>query len=279
MPGVRELRRILRLSGLLAATAALLLPALVSRAMAVVGLRARAARLGAEAQALWARCMLRGMGVRLDLPPMGRTGVRGPFLVVANHLSYLDIFVLGYLFPGRFVAKHQIASWPVIGPLARSSGTIFLRQARRRDVVRVGEEIDRTLAAGVNVVLFPEGGASRGARIERLHSALLESAVRHDHPCLAVALSYDTPGERWAPAATVCWWGGMGLPRHLWTALGMPRIVARVRWSREPAHGKDRKELARRVRAELERGFVPVRQEPIAPDCPWREQFAEGGIS
>ena len=191
MPGMRGFRRVRRFAGLLAASLLLAPLGVASRALALVGRRRSAMRLGAYTQALWSWCMLRGMGIRLDLPPVET--VRGPFLVVANHLSYVDIPVLGFLFPGRFVAKSEIARWPVVGWLARLGGTIFLRQARRRELVRVGEEIDRTLAAGIGVVLFPEGKASRGARIERLHAGLLESAACQELACLAVALGY----ERW----------------------------------------------------------------------------------
>ncbi len=265
-----------RFAGLLAASLLLAPLGVASRALGLVGRwQGAAMRLAATTQALWSWCMLRGMGIRLDLPPVGREIAPGPFLVVANHLSYVDIAVLGFLFPGRFVAKSEIARWPVVGWLARLGGTIFLRQARRRELVRVGEEIGRTLAAGVGVVLFPEGRASRGARIERLHPGLLESAARQELACLAVALGYETPGEPWAPAASVCWWGGMGFWPHLWNLLGMKEVSARVRWTLEPIRASDRKELAERLRVELEERFAPVRQGPIAPDFPWRRLFVE----
>jgi len=200
-------------------------------------------------------------------------------VVVANHVSYLDIAVLASHFPGRFVAKSEIAGWPVLGPMAATVGTIFVVQKRRRDVVRVEPEMARTLAAGVSVVLFPEGHSTRGLGVDRFHSSLLESAVRGRAPCLAVALSYETPSDPWAPAATVCWWGGMRFWRHAWTLVGLRRIVVSVRFAPVLRRGSDRKALAEELRHDLLERFVPVRQAPIAPDYPWPELFAKAAGS
>lgn len=244
-----------------------------ARVLAAVGPARAALRFAAGVQHLWACGMLAILGVELELvgvPPSGAV------LVVANHLSYLDIPVLAALFPGRFVAKSEIASWPVLGALAGLVGTIFVVQRRTRDMVRVEREMARTLSAGVPVLLFPEGHSTRGAGVDRLHSSLLECAVAGSIPCLAVTLGYETPRDPWAPAATVCWWGGMGFWRHVHGLTGLGRIRARVRVAPATHLSNDRKELANRLWSELQAGFVPVRQAPIAPDCPWPDLF-EGG--
>ena len=271
---MRRLSATLRLAFLLLGTFALFPLALGSPLLRFLGREAAAIRWSARVQSWWCALELFGLGVRFDLPAQPPPGP-GPFLVAANHLSYVDIFVLGRLFPGRFVAKSEIAAWPLVGFLSNLIGTIFVVQSRRRDLLRVGGHMDRTLDAGVNVLLFPEGGASRGLGIEKLHPALFQSAVKAGTPCLAVALSYETPADPWAPAATVCWWGGMNLPRHLWRLLGLRGVTARVRWSPAPLSGRDRKELARALGQELTSAFEPVRQEPLAPDEPWAELFRE----
>jgi len=262
--------RLVRFSALCLYSLALAAPALgvwlAARALGGAGPLRAAARL----QGLWARGMLRCLGVESVLE--GELA-QGPRLIVANHLSYLDVLVLGALLPGRFVAKSEIAGWPVLGVLARLVGTIFVVQARRRDVVRVDRAMARTLAAGVSVLLFPEGHSTRGAGVDRFHSSLLESAARSGTACLAVALHYETPRSPWAPASTVCWWGGMGFWRHAWDLAGLGGVRARVRPAPAPRQGQDRKRLARELQADLLERFVPVRQEPIAPDGPWRELF------
>jgi hypothetical protein len=133
----------------------------------------------------------------------------------------------------------------------------------------------RTLAAGVPVLLFPEGRSTRGACVERFKSSLLECAVRGGFPCQAVALSYETPRDPWAPASTICWWGGMTLLRHAWGVLGLRGIRARVQLAPTTRRDTDRKRLALLLHADLSAAFEPVRQAPVAPDCPWRGLFEE----
>lgn len=268
------LRPGLRLLALCAASALFLPLALGARALARLGCERRALRLAAATQRAWARVFLRVLGVELVVeggPP------EQVAILVANHLSYLDIPVLAALFPGRFVAKREIARWPVLGQLAAATGTIFVEQRRARDVLRVDAEMARTLAAGVPVLLFPEGHSTRGERIDRVHSSLLECAVRADLPCQAVTLHYETPFDPWAPAATVCWWGGMGFWRHALGLLSLRGVQARVALAERARTATDRKELASALQADLDARFRPVRQAPIAPDYPWPELFSRPG--
>ncbi|MFT5290322.1 MAG: 1-acyl-sn-glycerol-3-phosphate acyltransferase [Planctomycetota bacterium] len=236
-------------------------------------------RMGARIQSIWARSNARLLGLRIEVEhetgaEQGETTDRA--LVVSNHCSYLDILVLGTLHPGRFVAKSEIASWPLIGLLSRSVGTIFVDQSRPRDVVRVGEEMRRTLDAGVSVVLFPEGRAHRGIEVEPFHTALFSGPARCGIPCLPVAIHYDCPGVPWGSAWTVCWWGGMDLPRHFWRLLGRPGGVSvTVRPAARTIEARDRRSLAESVRASLEGRFRPMTQGPIPPDNPWPELASE----
>ncbi|MEW6072179.1 MAG: lysophospholipid acyltransferase family protein, partial [Planctomycetota bacterium] len=236
------------------------------------GAHGLAVRCGARVQRGWARALLPLLGVRVE-EAGPRPAVRA--LVVANHLSYLDILVLASRVSCRFVAKSEIAGWRIVGPLARTVGTLFLHQARRRDLTRVGAEMEATLAAGVAAAIFPEGGASRGLRVEEFHSSLFAPAADRALPCWTAGLSYRTPGAPYGEAWTVCWWGGMDLWRHLWRLLALPGIRARVRWCEVPAGGGDRKALARAARAVLAAGFTPIPQTPVPPDCPWPELVRE----
>jgi 1-acyl-sn-glycerol-3-phosphate acyltransferase len=272
---MRHLRAALRLVALLLVSAAMFPFGLATRVLALCGARRAALHAGAAVQAAWARGSLPCFGVRVVVED---PAPKGCFLIVSNHVSYVDILVLAATFRVRFVAMQEIAGWPLVGWLARSSGTLFVDRTRRRDVVRVGEEMRRTLAAGVSVLLFPEGGASRGARIEPFKTPLFEPPARERIPCLAVALGYETPGSPWGPAWTVCWWGGMDLARHAWRLLGMRRVVARVRCAPAPVSGAERKELAEALRAELVARFRPIAQAPAPPDLPWPALLEGSGV-
>ena len=224
------------------------------------GRRAAGLKLLVGCQEFWARWTLRILGVRLDVegePP------RGPFLVVANHLSHLDILVLGALFPGRFVAKSEIATWPGVGAVVSLSGTLFVRRGDRGDVPRMVSEMRGTLEAGVGISLFPEGWASRGLDVRRFHAGLLQSAVDGGFPCLPVTLGYETPESDAAPAWTVAWWGPVNLFQHLARMMRHGPVVARVRWADEPLVGDERKALAEALEAEVRSRFVPLVQTPL----------------
>jgi 1-acyl-sn-glycerol-3-phosphate acyltransferase len=203
----------------------------------------------------WSRGLVRALGVRVrvrgDRP-------RKPFFLVANHLGYLDILVLGSELGSTFVSKHELAGWPVLGHLARVTGTIFINRGLKRDAVRVLEEIDQAIQQGAGIVLFPEGTSSRGDRVYPLKPALLEWAAQRAFPVRAARLGYatDDPGR---PAdLAVCWWGDMTLGVHLMGLLALRRITATVHFDPRSVVEPDRGRLAARLRAVLEDGFEPV---------------------
>lgn len=98
-----------------------------------------------------------------------------PVLFVCNHISYLDITVLGAVIPGCFVAKAEVSGWPLFGLLAKLQRSVFIRRARV-DVARHGNELAERMAAGDNLILFPEGTSSDGTRVLPFRSGLLAAA-------------------------------------------------------------------------------------------------------
>ena len=157
------------------------------------------------ARARWlqqsARRSLRVLNV--DWRVVGDIPQRG--LLVANHLSYLDIAVLSAITPATFVAKREVKGWPVFGWFARMGGTIFVHREKRTDVGRTAAEIREALDGGALVVLYPEGTSSGGETVLPFKSALLEPAVRSEHPlsagCFAYALADGSVPDE------VCYWG------------------------------------------------------------------------
>jgi len=214
-------------------------------------------RIGTRMGQLWGRLMCAILGVRLIVdgqPP------KGCFVMAANHLSYLDILVLNALYPSLFVAKREIAGWPMFGLVARGSGTLFVDRDRAKDVVRVGHEMTRRLQAGIPLTLFPEGKSTRGSEVLPFMPSLLEPAAKAGVPCYGAALSYETPGVTTPPATTVCWYDGHNFVDHILRLMKVPRIEARVIFTPAPFASSDRKELARRLHEEVVEAFVPVRQ-------------------
>ena len=105
---------------------------------------------------------------------------RGPLLLACNHIGYLDVIVLASVSPALFVSKDDLARWPVLGPLARSVGTLFLDRNRPRAVAEVGEGMRRIFAADEAVILFPEGTTTHGDTVGPFHTALFEIGGNHE---------------------------------------------------------------------------------------------------
>lgn len=206
----------------------------------------------------WCRSMLTILGVRVEIdgPPP-----QTPFLLVTNHLSYLDILVLGSQAGGVFVAKSELASWPVIGLLCYSVDTIFIDRTIRRDIPRVMAAIDRQLDLGQGVFLFAEGTSSKGATVLEFRPSLLEPAVRSRLPVSYAALSYHTPASEAPAHLTVCWWGDMTFIRHALRLAELRRITAKVAFGDRCLRDDDRKRLAEQLRRAVLDRFEPVIRE------------------
>jgi len=207
----------------------------------------------------WSRALLEVMGARVDsrgVPP------EPPFFLVTNHLSYVDVLVLASRVDGVFLAKSEVAGWPIIGSLCRSVGTLFVDRRANRDLPRVIAALERTLAAGQGVVLFPEGTSTRGEEVARFHASLLEVAAGGRYPVSYASLGYaSAPG---GPPAdmTVCWWGDMEFTGHFWRLLALPGFRASVSFGDERIQDDDRKLLAARLWRAVNALFTPVAGRP-----------------
>lgn len=193
--------------------------------------------------------------LRLELRVLG-TPPEPPFLLVTNHLSYLDVVVLASLVPGLFVAKAEVRRWPLLGPICRGFGTIFIDREDRRDLSRVLGEIEKALEYGEGVVFFPEGTSSPGDKVGPFRSPLLAVAARKALPVHYAALGYQTPEDAPPARLSVCWWGDMGFLPHLVSLFRLPRIEASLAFGPEPVVDTDRKRLAERLREGVERRSV-----------------------
>jgi 1-acyl-sn-glycerol-3-phosphate acyltransferase len=210
----------------------------------------------------WARATARLLGIRIEVrgtPP------RPPFFLVSNHLSYVDIIVFASAIECVFIAKQDVSRWPVLGLMCRSMGTIFIDREKRKDVTRVNGLIEKTLASGRGVVLFAEGTSTEGATVRQFKPALLEQAAALRLPVSCAALSYSTPTGEPPAHLSVCWWGDMTFPDHLFALLGLPWFRATLVFGPRSIREADRKRLAIRLREAVEEQFVKIRgQKPEA---------------
>ena len=133
------------------------------------------------------RVLMRVLGVRMTVRgavPVAQSaecGVNGEgpgYMVCANHVSFIDIFILDAVLPCRFVAKKEIASWPVFGFIARGTGTLFIDRSRKRAVLEIADAMAGAINEGTNVLFFPEGTTGNGLELLPFHPNLFEAAVR-----------------------------------------------------------------------------------------------------
>lgn len=195
--------------------------------------------------------MCRALGVRVDAdqPPADLR------FLVANHLGYVDILVLGSLAPVAFVSRADVAGWPVIGPLARCFDTVFLARERKRDLPQVNAVVAERLASGCALALFPEGTSTDGAAVLPFRPSLLATAADAGLPVHAAALHYATHAPDEPAARSVCWVGDAPFLPHALAMLSVRRIDATVRFARQPRTERDRKRLAAALQADVEAMF------------------------
>lgn len=186
---------------------------------------------------------------RVDLCVTGPVPSNG--LLVCNHLSYIDILVLGATTPCVFVSKCEVRSWPVFGWFASLAGTMFLRRDKRSDVARITREIRYLLENGALVVFFPEGTTSDGSEVLPFKSSLLEAVAGQPHHLSAGWIEYSLrDGD---VAEEVCYWKDMTLFPHLLNLLGKHSLEVRLCFSEVRPTSVDRKRLARQLHAEVVR--------------------------
>jgi 1-acyl-sn-glycerol-3-phosphate acyltransferase len=136
----------------------------------------------------WAVRMLQILGIELQL--RGAPPAAGPMLLVANHISWLDILVLHAARHCRFVSKADVRRWPLIGTLATGAGTLYIERESRRDAMRVVHHMAESLRAGEVLAVFPEGTTSDGRQLLPFHANLIQAAISADAPIQPVALSF-----------------------------------------------------------------------------------------
>ena len=196
----------------------------------------------------WAAKLLRvlGIGHRVQGAPQP-----GGVLVVANHVSWLDIVAIHAVWPrARFVSKAEVRHWPVIGRLVDAAGTLYLERERRRDALRVVHHAAQALQAGDTVALFPEGTTGDGHVLLPFHANLLQAAIASHAPVQPVALRFSDPRHAVSPSAAYV--GDTTLLRSLWWVACAQGLVVHVTWlPPQASDGAERRQLAEEVRERI----------------------------
>ena len=198
----------------------------------------------------WSRQLLQMLGVTRRVNWHHEGGMRGHVLIVANHISWLDIFVLNAQQTVRFIAKAELSRLPVIGHLCRNAGTLFIERERRRDTHTVNRHTVEALARGDLVGVFPEGTTSDGTGLLKFHSSLFQPIVDAHGVVQPIAIRYRTPADEYSDAAAFV--GDLSMAGSLWRLTGERSLVAELNiLPLIPAAGYDRRELSNAAAAAI----------------------------
>ncbi|MEW5893120.1 MAG: lysophospholipid acyltransferase family protein [Pseudomonadota bacterium] len=216
----------------------------------------------------WAGRLVRLAGVRVVVrgrPP----AVRGEgALLVANHVSWLDIHVLHSLLFTRFISKAEVKRWPVIGWLAEMTGTLFLERTKKSDAARINQLMAEHLRAGECLALFPEGTTSDGSGVKPFYATLFNPALAAGAQVWPVLIRYlDETGR---PTRAAAYYDDITLAQSLLRVLKSRGLVAEVTFLAPiPATGGHRRELAQAAENAIRDALVRAGRD-TAPETPAR---------
>jgi 1-acyl-sn-glycerol-3-phosphate acyltransferase len=188
---------------------------------------------------------------QIHLKVVGQPVHNGPALLVANHISWLDIVVIHAARHCRFVSKSDIRDWPLVGMLATGAGTLYIERTNRKDALRMVKDMASAMQEGDVVAIFPEGTTSDGRDLLPFHANLIQSAIHAQAPVQPMSLQFldNQTGEiSFAP----CYIGDDTLIGSMWRTLKAPGITAMVHFGDlQHAHGRDRRTWAHDLREEV----------------------------
>ena len=178
---------------------------------------------------------------------------RGGYMIIANHVSYVDGIVLGSIFPILFVSKREVKKWPIIGQWNVLCGTVFVNRQRKQLAGALIEELTCKLKQEANILLFPEGTSTNGERMLPFQTVPLAAPLRSRSIIVPVTIAYKTIDEQPVTAANrdlIYWYGDMDFVSHFWRLLALRNlevlvtIQPKIECFRYPDNSSRRKKLA-----------------------------------
>ena len=188
---------------------------------------------------------------QIHLQVVGQPVRQGPALLVANHISWLDIVVIHAARHCRFVSKSDVREWPLVGMLATGAGTLYIERTNRKDALRMVKDMADAMRSGDVVAIFPEGTTSDGLDLLPFHANLIQSAILAQAPVQPMSIQF-LDAQTGQISLAPCYIGDDSLIGSMWRTLCAPRITAVVHFGAlQEAQGRDRRAWAHDLRAQV----------------------------
>jgi lyso-ornithine lipid O-acyltransferase len=196
---------------------------------------------------------------------------RGGYVIIANHVSYVDGIVLGSIFPILFVSKREVKKWPIVGQWNVLCGSIFINRQRKGLVGALIRELTRKLKQEANILLFPEGTSTNGEKMLPFQTVPLAAPLRSRSIIVPVTVTYKTIDEQPVSSANrdlIYWHGDMEFVSHFWTLLALRNVEVlvtiqpKIECFRYPDNSAGRKKLAGDCYNSV-LGRIPTQQENL----------------
>ncbi len=192
-------------------------------------LRKKPLRILTVTSAHWASVMIWILNIKVSVTSENAIDPSANYLIVSNHLSYIDVIIIASIIPTLFVAKKDVQSWPVIGWLASLGGTLFIDRTAFRGTKNSVEEIEKALLEGMNVNIFPEGTSTNGETMLPFRSSLFTAPIHTNVSVLPISLNYEKINNASVCLLNrdiVCWYGDMTFMDHFLDVLKAESIEA-----------------------------------------------------
>jgi 1-acyl-sn-glycerol-3-phosphate acyltransferase len=169
-----------------------------------------------------------------------------PKMIVSNHVSWIDILVLSYLYPGHFIAKSEIQKWPIMGAMITSIGTLFVKRGVRSELKKLSHQISQIIINKSSIIFFPEGKTGNGKQINKIYAGLFESAINAQIDLQPILIIYeDSSGY---PSNTVLYIDDITLFSSIMDVFGEKKIKAHIfALEKITTEGRTRKEIASKL--------------------------------
>ncbi len=212
----------------------------------------------------WSAGLLDIFNVRIEIAEGDPLLDLRPGLIVTNHISWLDVFVLNAVVPMRFVAKSEVRRWPVIGWLCARAQTLFIERGKARSAARINIQLVELLQRGECLAVFPEGTTTDGLKVGHFHSSLLQPAIDAGALVHPIAIRYqDRAGTHSMASAYI---DEMSFGASMWSILSEPELHVRL-LAAPPldASGTDRRNLTGAVRQHISAALATMHAAPVVP--------------